>query len=136
MLVASENPLGRAPEETCQEYGGTPPVAASETLYAVSAVTEDNVCVAMPRGSGGGVFAITESDSEAVATDCCESVTVTWNGKVPGWSIVPERIPVLIARESPLGRTPEETRQEYGRTPPVATNETLYAVSAVADNNV
>jgi hypothetical protein len=90
----------------------------------------------MLSGSGGGVFASTRSDSEAVATDCCESVTVAWNVKVPVWSVVPERIPVLVASENSLGRAPEETCQEYGGTPPVATNETLYAVCSVADDSV
>jgi hypothetical protein len=90
----------------------------------------------MPRGSGGGVFASTRSESEAFTMECCESVTVAWNMKIPIWSVVPERIPVSVASDNPLGRVPEETCQEYGRTPPVATNEALYSVSAVAGDNV
>jgi hypothetical protein len=43
VLDASENPPGRAPEEIAQEYGGAPPVAASETLYGFSAVTDAKV---------------------------------------------------------------------------------------------
>ena len=111
-------------------------MAAREVLYGLSTVAEGKVRVVMLRGSGGGVSASTRSESEAFATESCESVTVAWNVKVPVWSVVPERIPVLVPSDNPLGRAPEETCQEYGRTPPDATNERLYAVSAVADDNV
>jgi hypothetical protein len=43
VLDASENPSGREPEEIAQEYGGTPPVAASEILYGLSAVADAKV---------------------------------------------------------------------------------------------
>ena len=56
-----------------------------------------------------------------------ELTSVTWTVKllVPVPVGVPEITPVLDARESPVGRVPEDMDQLYGAVPPVAASVVL-----------
>jgi hypothetical protein len=70
----------------------------------------------------GCVAAATVKDTLAVAVCCAEleSLTITVIGKLPLVVGVPEMMPVLAARLSPLGRLPEVIDQTKGAVPPVA----------------
>jgi hypothetical protein len=56
------------------------------------------------------------------AVGVSESVTVTVKFDVPAVVGVPEIAPVELFKDSPAGKLPVVTDQEYGETPPAACN--------------
>jgi hypothetical protein len=63
--------------------------------------------------------------NKRVAVTELTSVKSTVKLLVPATLEVPEIVPVLEAKDSPLGRLPEEMDQEYGGVPPVPASVAL-----------
>lgn len=110
------NPIGNTPDARLQEYGLTPPIAASVVEYELPTIPLGIVTLTMARGCDA---ALMDRLNVSVAVLLAASFTWTAKEKVPVVPGVPEIIPV-DARLSPAGKAPEANVQLYGLMPPFA----------------
>jgi hypothetical protein len=97
-------PNGKVPAAIDQEYGVTPPVAASVWLYDAPAVPPGREVVVTCSGGPAAIAML--STSFAVLAGLSESVTATVKFAVPVWMGVPEIDAALAFNVTPAGRFP------------------------------
>lgn len=115
----SVSPPGRLPLVMAQVYGDTPPAAATLALYpALITPVGSEVVVTLKVGA----LMVMLRAAEAVLAGDSESVTLTVKLMTPtsGPVGVPVIAPVAALSESPAGKLPTVTAQEYGEVPPAA----------------
>jgi hypothetical protein len=111
------SPVGSFPEVTDQVTGGSPPLAARPTMYAVLTWAAGSEAVVMVRAA---VIAIESFTLAVSAVGVLESVAVTVKLSFPAAVGVPVMAPVPPFRVRPSGRLPELTVQVSGTVPPAA----------------
>jgi hypothetical protein len=144
--VAAETvrPVGSAPLAMCQVYGAVPPVAASEALYATPTVPAGRDAVAIVMGVEPcdetelvELFATGLTVSASATVLDCAGVPEAATAKLIEALVVavvgvPDMMPVVADKDSPVGSVPPATDQVYGLPPPLATSVAVYATPTCA----
>jgi hypothetical protein len=111
--VRRDMPAGKVPDCSAKAYGGVPPVALTEPVYATPTCPAARLVVVM--ASGGGEIVMLSAFETAVPR---ESVTRMENEKTAARVGTPLNVPPLM--ETPSGRVPDSITQLYGGVPPAA----------------